>query len=649
MNRLAGSHSPYLRQHADNPVHWWPWGEEAFAEATRRNVPVFLSVGYSTCHWCHVMARESFSDPAVAAFLNEKFVAIKVDREEFPDVDDAYMAAVQLSSGRGGWPMTVFMAPDRRPFFAGTYFPPERHGQVPSFRDLLRQIDEAWTGARTEVQTACEQFDKALRESRSANLEPFSGDLSAELLHDCARDLEDEFDAEYGGFGNAPKFPPHTALEFLAAYAKRPDCLLDASAHMARWTLRSMILGGIHDLVGGGFHRYSTDAEWLLPHFEKMLTDNGQLLSVMAATLPLTDGEDEALLRLAGQGIVGWVAERMTDACGAFFTAQNADTEGREGKTYVWHDAEIASQEFKDAFGVIPMGNFLEEATRQRTGENILIWSSPESPVSDGAWRFAAELAELKQRRDQRAQPSTDTKMLASANGLMIRGLADWARATGDAQAQQMAQRALAVWAEQPDWPHMIADGKPMGAAYLDDVAYLGLAAEACIPFAPEAADFARRCGEKLADFPGLVYSSAAHEDCFGPALKPLDQAVPSPVGAAIRLMVRQAIPCESDLIRMSGWMHRAPHASETLHLALMERLDAGKLAGSQAEWQPNELNIKLQAGEKIVGAWRLPGREPLAISGEQITLPENTTEVAYRICDAEACRPEVIATRPGS
>lgn len=576
-NRLANELSPYLLQHADNPVDWWPWCDEAFAEARRRNLPIFLSIGYSTCHWCHQMAHESFENEAVAAVLNENFVSIKVDREVLPDIDDIYMTAVQLSSGRGGWPMTVFLDHDRRPFFAGTYFPPERRGQVPSFSDLCRQISEAWNHVRDEVELACEQFEKALRENRSAELEPFSGDLTAELLHDCARDLEDEFDSEFGGFGNAPKFPPHTALEFLATYAQRPDCLVDTSAHMVRATLRPMILGGIHDLVNGGFHRYSTDVEWLLPHFEKMLTDNGQMLTNLAQALAISDGEDAQLIRLAADGIMRWLEADMISPEGTFYSAMNADSEGREGAYYVWRSQEIADSEFAEAYGVIPMGNFLDEATRQRTGENILVWSREDSPVVDGQWRFAAQLEALR-IQNHRPKPSTDTKVIASSNGLMIRGLADWAAATGDRRAKGLARTALKPWINLNQVPHALNVLEPMGAAYLDDVAYLGLAAFTCTQLTddPNVAQFAARCAEQLQDFPNFAFTSAAHDNRFGPAFKPLDQAVPSPIAVALRLQLRHGTANPADLMRYSGWMHRAPQATEALHLALHEFLTSG-------------------------------------------------------------------------
>jgi uncharacterized protein len=285
-NRLAAETSPYLLQHKDNPVDWYPWGEEAFGRARQEDKPVFLSIGYSSCHWCHVMEHESFEKDDVAGVLNESFVCVKVDREERPDVDEAYMTAVQLSTGRGGWPMSVFLTPDKKPFFAGTYFPREDRGQQPGFLTICRQVASLWKSKRAEIQENAAEFALSLTEAIARTAPATFAKFNEELVSNAVRALASEFDNEHGGFGKAPKFPPHTAIEFLLGYAQRPEAaedLRELAIAMAVSTLEQMALGGMHDHAAGGFHRYSTDAAWLLPHFEKMLYDN----ALMWATTPL--------------------------------------------------------------------------------------------------------------------------------------------------------------------------------------------------------------------------------------------------------------------------------------------------------------------------------------------------------------------------
>lgn len=379
-NRLANSSSPYLRQHAENPVEWFEWGEEAFASAREQAKPIFLSVGYSSCHWCHVMAHESFEDFEVASVLNRGFVSIKVDREERPDVDEAYMTAVQLQSGRGGWPMTVLMTPDGDPFFAGTYIPKDDRGQYPGFLSILRQIEELWTRDRPKVEGAARDFRDSLEEALRRSAPEAAQPLDAAFLTRAIETIAAEFDPVHGGFGGAPKFPPHTTLQFFLAAAESPILAPEICAkakEMAHFTLEQIALGGLHDHVGGGFHRYSTDAVWLVPHFEKMLYDNSLLLGNFARAARQSVGSRRELFESAAKGIVRWFREEMQTPDGLFGSALDADSEGAEGKFYVWSKAEIESvlgesaDKFCREYGITEEGNYRDEASGRRTGANI--------------------------------------------------------------------------------------------------------------------------------------------------------------------------------------------------------------------------------------------------------------------------------------
>jgi uncharacterized protein len=421
-NRLSKSTSPYLRQHADNPVDWYEWSDEAFDAARRRDVPVLLSIGYSACHWCHVMAHESFEDPATARLMNESFVNIKVDREERPDVDAVYMNATQALTGRGGWPMTVFLDPDRRPFYAGTYFPSQpRHG-MPSFPQLLGAITEAWTKRRDELADQANRLTEAIsRPIPTGDDPPGEPELRA-----AYRNLEQVFDPVHGGLGGAPKFPQQPALEFLLRVTGR-DWAPKAGA-MVRQTLERMAAGGIHDHVGGGFARYSVDAEWLVPHFEKMLYDNAQL-----ARLYLRAGqvfESEWLTDVAIRTL-DYLARDLSNDAGGFMSAEDADSEGAEGTFYVWSEPEIRDvlgdkAKFAVArYGITPEGNF--------EGSNILHHARLLREVAEAegidlaaAHRLDAEVrSQLFEARSLRVRPGLDHKVVAAWNGLAIRAFAE--------------------------------------------------------------------------------------------------------------------------------------------------------------------------------------------------------------------------------
>ncbi|MYW45434.1 thioredoxin domain-containing protein [Streptomyces sp. SID161] len=421
MNRLAGVTSPYLLQHADNPVDWWPWGPEAFAEAERRGVPVLLSVGYSACHWCHVMAHESFEDRDTADYLNEHFVSVKVDREERPDVDAVYMEAVQAATGQGGWPMTVFLTPDAEPFYFGTYFPPvPRHG-MPSFRQVLEGVQQAWSTRRDEVSEVAGKIvrDLAQREIvRQAAEAPGEQELAQALLG-----LTREYDAQRGGFGGAPKFPPSMALEFLLRHHARTGA--EGALQMARDTCERMARGGLYDQLGGGFARYSVDRDWVVPHFEKMLYDNALLCRVYAHLWRAT-GSD--LARRVALETADFLVRELRTEQGGFASALDADSDdgtGRhvEGAYYVWTPGQLVAALGEDDgrlaaqyFGVTDEGTF-------EHGRSVL--QLPQTEGVFGAEKVASVRERLLSARARRPAPGRDDKVVAAWNGLAVAALAE--------------------------------------------------------------------------------------------------------------------------------------------------------------------------------------------------------------------------------
>ncbi len=430
MNRLAQETSPYLLQHADNPVDWQPWGEEAFSQARQNGKPLLVSIGYSSCHWCHVMERESFEDEATAALMNELFVSVKVDREERPDVDAVYMDAVVALTGQGGWPLTVFLTPGGEPFFGGTYFPPEpRHG-LPSFGQVLRAVADAYRERPEDVAAQAEALVGALR--RSGEAEPSREPLTEALLAEAERVLLSQLDPRWGGFGHAPKFPPASALEFLLRRGA-----LDA----VRLTLDGMAAGGMYDLVGGGFHRYSVDAQWLVPHFEKMLYDNALLVPPYLHSWLLTGEEG---YREVAERTLDYMLRELRLPSGGFASAQDADTDGVEGLTYTWTAEEGAPAELLQPFehGRSILRGELDEETRAR----------------------------LLQIRDGRVQPALDDKVIASWNGLALAALAEGARRLERPDLLAAAVELGTLLSVEPLW-RTLRGGQVKYPGFLDDYA----------------------------------------------------------------------------------------------------------------------------------------------------------------------------------
>ncbi|HEV7129391.1 MAG TPA: thioredoxin domain-containing protein [Ktedonobacterales bacterium] len=444
-NRLIHETSPYLLQHAHNPVDWYPWGDEAFAKAKAEDKPVLLSVGYSACHWCHVMAHESFESEATAQLINDHYVAIKVDREERPDVDALYMDAVQALTGHGGWPMTVFLTPDGAPYYGGTYFPPEDRYGMPGFPTVLARLAEFYSSRRADVDHQAQAFREFYREQSARRIELPAGidlvtpQVDPHILDDAADRLLAQIDAIHGGFGRAPKFPHPMGLDFLLRVEQRhreegsggtsdPQLL-----ELVRLTLDSMAAGGIYDQVGGGFHRYSTDEHWLVPHFEKMLYDNALLARTYLAAWQLTG---QARYQIICQEILDYVLREMTDAQGGFYATQDADSEGQEGKFYVWsRDDLLAALSESDMalaerlWGITARGNFegsniLHVARTLADVAHELGLSEPNAKAALARIRGA-----LYARRARRVWPGRDDKVIAAWNGLMLRAMADAARA----------------------------------------------------------------------------------------------------------------------------------------------------------------------------------------------------------------------------
>ena len=592
-NRLAGETSPYLLQHAHNPVDWFPWGEEALSEARRRDVPILLSIGYAACHWCHVMERESFEDTATAALMNERYVPVKVDREERPDLDAIYMDAVQAMTGHGGWPMTVFLTPDGRPFYGGTYFPPtDRHG-LPAFRRVLEAVHDAWTNRRDEVtQQGAALIDHVARASTALSVE--GDDPDEGVLRGAVGALAAAFDPEWGGFGQAPKFPQPMTIDFLLRMNARG---MPNAGDMARRTLDRMARGGMFDQIGGGFHRYSVDAAWLVPHFEKMLYDNGQLLRLYTRAWLVTRDE---LYRRTALATAEYLLREMRHAEGGFFSSQDADSEGVEGKFFVWSFEELTGVSGVDGiaaaafYGATPAGNWEGTNVLWRPRDDDVV--AVELGMTTADLRDAVERARARlfEARSARVSPATDDKVLASWNGLAISGLAEAGRTFGRddfVNAAVGAARFVLTRLRDPNGRLLRSwrEGRTSGRAFLDDHALMAgaaldlyettfdeswfgeamrLTADAIRLFADDAGGFfdTGTDGERLVIRPKDVF----------------DNAVPSGNGAMAEVLLRLAALTGDAALEERAWgilrplgaaMGRAPtgfgHALGALDLAL--------------------------------------------------------------------------------
>jgi uncharacterized protein YyaL (SSP411 family) len=645
MNRLREAASPYLRQHADNPVEWFEWGEEAFAEAKRRDVPLFISVGYASCHWCHVMAHESFEDDHIAELLNRHYVAIKVDREERPDVDAVYMAAVQALSGHGGWPMNVFATPQGEPFFAGTYWPKDDRQGMPGLRRVLESVAHAWQNRRDEVTRSADQLTGAVRQVVAHGEQP--GSVSADTVAQAAAEAVGDYDDQRGGFGQAPKFPQAMLIDFLLAHHVRTGDQRARDAAVG--SLSAMARGGIRDHVGGGFHRYSVDADWLVPHFEKMAYDNALLLRAYTHGWQVTG---DARLREVAVDTADYLLRELRDERGGFYSSTDADSEGVEGKYFTWTAQEfrqVVAEAGEDpdawatALGVTEIGNF--------EGRTIL---SETSELPDRGERWQRVRAALQATREQRVAPALDDKVLTSWNGLIIGALAEAGAALGRWDYVEAARAAARFVASelvvgdrlQHTWR---ADHGPSVPALAEDLALLadGLLRLYEADFDPEWVRWARELAADCdARFPERDESAsptgryhATPDDGEALIARPVefvDNAVPSATSVMAQVHLRlhaltgeptHAEAAERALAAGASFVTRAPSGFGELLVAMEAYLagpvevavvgdgEAGVLLDPVRErWRPGVV-VAATGGDGSAAATAVPllaGREPV-------------------------------------
>ncbi len=566
-NRLAGEKSPYLLQHAYNPVDWNPWGPAALEQARRENKPIFLSVGYATCHWCHVMERESFENGEIGEILRKHFVSIKVDREERPDIDETYMQAVQAMTQQGGWPMTVFLTPDLKPFYAGTYFPPEDRWGRPGFKSLLLKIAAVWEEQREQVLKSADQIVEAI--TKEGRVLPAEGEPSLDWVGSLAGQMKHSFDDVHGGFGNAPKFPRSETLQVLLREHRRTkDAELLA---MVEKTLEEMANGGIYDHLGGGFARYSTDAEWLVPHFEKMLYDNALLVVAYIEAYQVTG---KPFYADVARDVLRYVRRDMTDPGGAFYSAEDADSEGEEGKFYVWTPSEIAKvlggDDAKLAtsfWGVTDEGNF------EHSGASILhvtrdagTWAKLEKlDPAEANRRIAGWKEKLLAVRSKRVRPLRDDKILAGWNGLMISAFAKAGEALDDpayvADARKAAGLILDAMRKDGRLLRRHRAGESGIDGFLEDYAFFTAALIDLFEATGEArwlAEAKRLAGEMRKHFEdtkegGFFSTADHHENLLGKRKEAYDGAVPSGNSVAALVLLRLGVLLDDAELTKAG------------------------------------------------------------------------------------------------
>jgi len=664
-NRLAGEKSPYLQQHKHNPVDWFPWGSEAFDKARKENKPIFLSIGYSTCHWCHVMERESFEDETVARFLNDHFVSIKVDREERPDVDKIYMTAVQAISGQGGWPLNIFLTTDLRPFYGGTYYPPENKYGRPSFLQVLQHISELWNKRGKDVAESALDLTQRLKEfvDQAPGNPGNTSALNRSVLQNAATQFKAEYDSKNGGFGGAPKFPRPSQPIFLLRYGVKFN---DQEAiNMVLHTCDKMAAGGMYDQLGGGFARYSTDAGWLVPHFEKMLYDNAQLIHLYLDAYLISGQEKFAGI---ARDIIRYVLRDMTHPSGGFYSAEDADSEGKEGKFYCWSRRELlellSASEFELVtryYGVTEKGNFVDHSDPEPLlNQNILSVVDPKlQPGEENVLNSARN--KMFSARSKRVRPHLDDKVLASWNGLMLGAIARAYGTLGDAEFLAAAEKNHAfisktLWDPQSTtlfhrWRQGERDSVQLltaYACYLEGVLHLYE-----VTLDPEQLQFAinlatsmiQKFEDKIA---GGFFQSAGSDDLILKIKDDYDGAEQSGNSVAVSALLRLAAiterkefkeSAERTLQFFSARMEKIPQAVPNFILGLDYLLEEPRRAVLVKGSNPEENRRLIHSIHSVFQ----PNKVVLSTTGPvepfALTLPKSPAPRAY-ICTGTACMP---------
>jgi uncharacterized protein len=653
-NRLAGETSPYLLQHAYNPVDWYPWGPEALERARAENKPILLSVGYAACHWCHVMERESFENPRIAGLMNAHFVPVKVDREERPDLDAIYMDAVQaMTGGHGGWPMTVFLTPEGAPFYGGTYYPPEDRAGMPGFRRVLESLADAWESTPDQVEAQGRKLVSALSQATAPAGSPEP--LSVELFSSAVLSMGRTFDHEHGGFGVSPKFPQPPLLDLLIRGASGPAGGLPGARDQAESTLRHMALGGIYDQLGGGFHRYSVDRQWLVPHFEKMLYDNAQLARVYTHAW---QAWKVPLYRRIALETLDYLLREMRDPGGGFASSEDADSEGEEGRFYVWSHEEL-SRLAPDAaayYGSTPRGNF--------EGRNILTASSDEPP--------AAARLRLLEARSRRIRPAKDDKVLVSWNGLTIAALAEAGAAFDRPDLVDAARQTATFLLDKAQdgsgrLLHSWRAGRAAVLGMLEDYAYLAEALLTLweVTFEPQWFGEARRLAGQIVelfgdpDGGGFFTTGADHERLLVRQKEFVESVTPAPNAVASIVLQRLGVLTGDDELRApgvavldaaKGVMERAPQAAATFLAALHFHLSAPKeiaIVGEPSDPATralaNEVWTRFLPNKVVAGA--PPGVDSPLLEGKTLLRGRPTAFVCEHFaCQAPTNDPNTLA-----
>ena len=661
-NRLAKEKSPYLLQHQHNPVDWFPWGDEAFVRARRDNKPIFLSIGYSTCHWCHVMERESFENRATADFLNAHFVSIKVDREERPDVDKIYMTAVQAMTGQGGWPLNCFLTPDLKPFYGGTYFPPQAMQGRASFMQVLTQIASLWETKRERILETAGDFHQKLESFTIRE----TGDLplAPELLTQAAVLFKREYDPHFGGFGGSPKFPRPTQPAFLLRYGTRAKD--NNAVRMVLHTCDKMAAGGMYDQLGGGFARYSVDEQWLVPHFEKMLYDNAQLTNLYLDAFLVSDGAGHAA---TGRGIIQYVLRDMTDAGGGFYSAEDADSEGQEGKFYCWTKAELSQlltpDEFKVAvryFGVTEQGNFVDHSDpHPLPNQNVL--SIVDSNLLPGEQELLASARQkMLLARSKRVRPHLDDKVLASWNGMMLGAMAHAYAVLEDEPYRVAAEKNLAflranLWDEKSHtlyhrWRQGERDSVQLLAAYANLCAGTLDLYEATLD--PTHLDFAVALADAMltkfydAARGGFYDGAADARDLILRCKDDYDGAEPSGNSVAVLALLRlaaitdrknYAVAAEKTLHLLAQRLHELPQAVPLLLLVLDFYLNPPRRIVIAGDVNQPEARALLRAAHSVYQPNKVVLGNSGAVDDFTKSLPAQDGPVVY-LCTGTACQP---------